>query len=38
MKPIFIKDELDALFIVLLVQIEPAFKQKILDKYKSDLN
>lgn len=38
MKSVFIKDKLDTLFIVLLVQIKLAFKQKILNIYKLDLN
>ncbi len=37
-KPESIEGELDALFTVLLVQMDPILKQKILDKYKSDLN
>lgn len=37
-KPVFIKDELDILFTILLVQIEQVFKEKILNGYKSDLN
>ena len=37
-KPVSMEGELDALFTVSLVQMEPAFKQKILDGYKSDLN
>lgn len=32
------KDELDVLLTVLLIQIELAFNQKILDRYKSNLN
>lgn len=37
-KPVSIKSELNTLFTISLIQIEPAFRQKILDRYKSDLN
>ncbi len=37
-KPEPTKGELDALFTFLLVQMDPALKEKILDEYKSDLN
>lgn len=32
------KGELDAIFTVIMIEMKPAFRQKILNKYKSDFN
>lgn len=37
-KTISMKSKLDILFTILLVSIDSAFKQNILERYKSDLN